>query len=65
MMKPKELRQLSVEELDSELHNLKEELFSLKFKHKTQRVSNPLKIRTARRDIARLLTIKYEKEIRR
>ncbi len=64
-MKPKELRQLSIEELGSELHNLKEELFSLKFKHKTQRVSNPLKIRTARRDIARLLTIKYEKEIRR
>ncbi len=65
MIKPKELRQLSVEELESELHNLKEELFSLKFKHKTQRVSNPLKIRTVRRDIARLLTIKYEKEIRR
>ena len=64
-MKPKEMRQLSIEELDLELHNIKEELFSLKFKHKTQRVSNPLKIRTARRDIARLLTIKHEKEIRR
>ncbi len=64
-MKPKEMRQLSVEELNLEFHNLREELFSLKFKHKTQRVSNPLKIRTVRRDIARLLTIKNEKEIRR
>ncbi len=64
-MKPKELRQLSTEELDTELHNLQEELFSLEFKHKTQRVSNPLKIRTTRRDIARVLTIKNEKKIRR
>lgn len=65
-MKPTELRQLTPEELDSELHRLKEEFFSIKIKHKTQQgVSNPLKIRTLRKDIARILTIKHEKEIRR
>ena len=63
-MKVSELRELSPEELDSKFHDLREELFSLKFKYKTQSVSNPLKLRSLRRDIARVLTIKHEKEIR-
>ncbi|MDI6839341.1 MAG: 50S ribosomal protein L29 [bacterium] len=63
-MKAKELRELLPDELDSKLHELREELFSLRFKHKTQSISNPLKLRTLRRDIARVLTIKHEKEIR-
>lgn len=64
-MKLSELRELTIEELYSELHRLREELFSLRFKHKTQRTSNPLRLRTARRDVARILTIINEKEIRR
>lgn len=64
-MKSSELRELSQEELETEIHRLKEELFSLKFKHKTQPLSNPLKIRTLRRDIARAITIQNEKKIRR
>lgn len=60
-MKAAELRQFSQEELDAEIHRLKEELFSLKFKHKAQPLPNPLKLRTLRRDIARALTIRAEK----
>ena len=37
-------------------------MFSIKFKHKAQPVSNPLRIRTLRREIARALTIKLEME---
>ncbi|MCK4352891.1 50S ribosomal protein L29 [candidate division WOR-3 bacterium] len=55
-MKAQELHELTVEELESKLHDLREELFSLRFKHKAQSVSNPLKLRTLRRDIARILT---------
>ena len=61
-MKAVELRELSILEVEGEIHRLKEELFSLKFKHKAQPVSNPLKIRTLRREIAMALTIKLEKE---
>ena len=64
-MKAKELRELSPDELDSKLHELHEELFSLRFKHRTQSIPNPLKPRTLRKDIARVLTIKHEKKIGR
>jgi large subunit ribosomal protein L29 len=64
-MKSSELRELSPEELESEVHRIGEELFSLKFKHKTQPLSNPLKLRSLRRDIARALTTQNEKKIRR
>ncbi|MBI4722070.1 MAG: 50S ribosomal protein L29 [Candidatus Stahlbacteria bacterium] len=61
-MKPSELRELSIPEVETEIHRLSEELFSIKFKHKAQPVANPLKIRTLRREIARAITIKLEKE---
>lgn len=59
-MKSEELHQLTIEELDAELHKLKEELFSLRFKPKEQ-INNPLRFRTLRKEIARILTIKNEK----
>lgn len=61
-MKTEELRDFTVDELKSNLHNMQEELFTLKFKRKAQSVQNPLKIRSIRRDIARVLTIIHEKE---
>jgi len=71
-VKTSELKDLTVEELDVKLHDLREELFSLRFKHKTQSIANPLKLRTLKREIARVLTclaesrraIKHEKEIK-
>jgi large subunit ribosomal protein L29 len=64
-MKPSELRDLSIEELEAEIHRLKEELFSMRFKHKVQTLPNPLRLRIIRREIARALTILNEKKIRR
>jgi large subunit ribosomal protein L29 len=65
-MKASELRLLKDEELEGELHKLKEELFSLRCRDKkTNPLSNPLKLRIIRREIARILTIQHEKKIKR
>ena len=56
-MKPKELRTLTRDELEQRLREAREELFNLKFQHKTGQLSNPLRIREVRKDIARLITL--------
>lgn len=61
-MKTSELRELSEDELSAEIHRLKEEFFSINFKHKAQPLPNPLKLRTLRKEIARALTIQNERQ---
>jgi large subunit ribosomal protein L29 len=56
-LKPKELRTLTRDELEQRLREAREELFNLKFQHKTGQLSNPLRIREVRKDIARLMTL--------
>lgn len=56
-MKPTELRTLTRDELEQRLREAREELFNLKFQHKTGQLSNPLRIREVRKDIARLMTL--------
>jgi len=56
-VKAKELRTLTQEELAQRLREAREELFNLKFQHKTGQLSNPLRIREVRKDIARLMTL--------
>ncbi len=60
-MKASELRELSTEELEHKLSELKAQLFTLKMK-KFISLENPLKIRHIRKDIARILTILKERE---
>ncbi|MDD5529590.1 MAG: 50S ribosomal protein L29 [bacterium] len=64
-MKAADLHKKEIDELKNTLHTLEEELFTMKFKRRTQNLANPLKIRIIRRDIARTLTIIHEKETRR
>jgi large subunit ribosomal protein L29 len=59
-LKPKELRTLTREELEQRLREAREELFNLKFQHRTGQLSNPLRIREVRKDIARLNTLLEE-----
>ena len=61
-MKPKEVRDLSIEQLKQHLISKEEELFSLKIQLTTKQLENPMKIREARRQVARLKTILREKE---
>ncbi|MBD3367052.1 MAG: 50S ribosomal protein L29 [Candidatus Eisenbacteria bacterium] len=59
-MKASELRTLTREELDQRLREAREELFNLRFQHKTGQLGNPLRIREVKKDIARLQTILNE-----
>lgn len=62
-MKPIEIRDLSDEEMQVKLVDLKKELFNLGFQKKTGDLQNPRRIRAVRKDIARILTIKTQKKI--
>jgi large subunit ribosomal protein L29 len=60
-VKPSELRGLSVDELAQKEEDLRRELFNLRFQQATGEIENPMRIRTVRKDIARVLTIRSEK----
>ena len=53
----RELENLSSTELTQRLGELREQLFNLQFRNSMRQLDNPLKIRGARRDIARVLTL--------
>ena len=63
-MKPSEIREKSIIELNTELIDLKGELFKLRFQHATNQLENPLKLVGVRRDIARVKTILRERELK-
>ncbi len=60
-MKAKELREMSVEELNVKLNDLKKDLFNLRFQNATNQLDNPMKIVDVRHDIARIKTVIREK----
>ena len=62
-MKATEIRNLSVEELDKQLSDLKKDLFMLRMQHATNHLDNPIKISNVRRDIARVKTVLREKQL--
>ena len=59
-MKASELRELSDEQLDDRLRELREELFNLRFQYATRQLTNTARIKEVRRDIARVLTRQHE-----
>lgn len=62
-MELKKIREMSDKELNAELLKLKTELFNLRFQHVTGQLENPIKMRDAKKDIARVKTIIMEKEL--
>ena len=60
-MNAKEIRQMTVEELNAKLKELKSELFNLRFQHAINQLENPHKIADVKKDIARVMTILHEK----
>ena len=56
-MKPNELRKLSAEELVKKQGDLTQELFNLKFQLHTGRLENTSKLKSIRKDIARVSTL--------
>jgi large subunit ribosomal protein L29 len=61
-MKAKQLRELSDEELDKKMAETRKELFQLRFQTATGALENSARLRGAKREIARILTIKNERE---
>ena len=62
-MKAKEIRQMTDQELDTQLLDLKSELFNLRFQLATGQLDNPMRIKVVRKDIARVKTIIREREL--
>ena len=62
-MKANEIRNLSVDELNTKLNDLKKDLFMLRMQHATNHLDNPIKISNVRRDIARVKTVLHEKQL--
>ncbi len=58
-----ELRDADETELETRLAEAKQELFNLRFMMVTGQQDNSARLRTVRRDIARILTVLREKEI--
>ena len=61
-MKAKELRDLTVAELEAKFKELKSELFHLRFQHAINQLDNPHKIADVKKDIARVMTVLRQKE---
>ncbi len=63
MMKLKEIRETSTENLEKEIDSLKGELFDLRFQKATGQLENPLAIREIRKTIARIKTVITERSL--
>ena len=63
-MTAKEIRDLSVLELNDKLKDLKRELFNLRFQNAINQLENPMRIKAVKKDIARISTILREIDIR-
>lgn len=60
-MKTKELRDMTIEELDSKEKEFVKELFNIKFQLHTGRLENTAKLSALRKNIARTKTVAREK----
>ncbi|HID65948.1 MAG TPA: 50S ribosomal protein L29 [Aquificaceae bacterium] len=59
-----DIRKKSIKELEELLDELKLELMRLRFKKQVQGLDNPMEIRKIKRNIARVLTVIREKQLR-
>ena len=60
-MRADEIRELGVDDIAARVRELEEERFRLKFRSATEPLEEPLRLRSIRRDIARLKTIAHER----
>ncbi len=62
MSSPRELRDLSDEDLRHRLAERRQELFNLRFQSVTGALENPARLKLTKREIARILTVVTERE---
>ena len=63
MMKAKDIRELTAEELQNKLAELKKDLFNLRLQHATNQLDNVNRITEVKRDIARVNTVLRELQL--
>ena len=56
-MKPSEIRDMSPDEMQQKLKDLKQELFNLRFQHEVGQLENSARLTQIRKDIARVQTV--------
>ena len=62
-MRAEEIREMSDADIRTRVAEMEEERFRLKFRSATETLEDPLRLRTIRRDIARLKTVQREREL--
>ena len=62
-MKTADIKNMTKEEIDLELEQLREHLFTLRTQAVTEKLQDPTQLKKAKRDIARLLTFKRQREL--
>ena len=62
-MKASEIRKMSAKELDTKLHDLKDELFKLRFQQAINQLDYPMRINAVKKDIARIKTVQRDIEL--
>ena len=63
-MKITEIRDLTTEELQLKIADLKKELFTQRFNLATNNLENPMKIPAIKKDIAKIMTVIRERELK-
>jgi large subunit ribosomal protein L29 len=61
-LRARHLRELTDDDLERKLADTRQELFNLRFQTVTGALENSARLRLAKREIARILTIRYERE---
>jgi large subunit ribosomal protein L29 len=62
-IKPGDIRDLPLDDLEQQLAETKQELFNLRFQNATGELDNYMRLKELRRDVARILTIIREREL--
>jgi large subunit ribosomal protein L29 len=62
-MRAEEIRELTDEEIDTRIAELAEERFRLRIRGATQTLEDPLRLRSLRKDVARLKTILRQRQL--
>jgi large subunit ribosomal protein L29 len=60
-MKVKDLKEMTMEELDQQLQDIKKEQFNLKVQQVAGQLENPARIKDLRRSVARIRTIQNQR----
>ena len=59
-MKASEIRDMTAQELENKLVDLKKELFALRFQHTVNQLDNPARLKAVKKDIAGIKTVLRE-----